>query len=77
MREYIISVTREVLEKETLTVDEFVERVRGIEEIVAPESFGKRVQVKYDGSIEDLYDALGYTPCQVHIETLIPHRPID
>jgi len=68
MNEYNLGITREALKKGDPTIDVFVEKVKGVEGIVVPDTFGKRVQVKYMGSIQELYDVLGYSPEQVHIE---------
>ena len=76
MNKYILAITREAIKQKEFSIDDFVENVKGVEDLVAPDSFGKRVQVEYSGTIGELYESLGYTPNQVHIEKYIEHNPL-
>lgn len=74
MEKYILAITREAQQRKQVSIDEFVEAVRGIPSIEVPDSFGKRVQVQYPGTMEELRDCLGEYSPYVHIEKAVEHK---
>lgn len=76
MNKYVISIERTNLKKEVITIDDLFERVQNVEGITAPEKPMKRLVVEYTGTRKELYDALGYTSSQVHIEDYVQDHHI-
>jgi len=68
-----------VLRTRTVKEEEFHQRISELEGLVIVGAHGKNAQVKYQGSVEELYQALGYSEKEVIIEPLrnipLPTQP--
>lgn len=73
LQEYVIRRTKTVKEKE------FHTKISELEGLVIVGEYGKMAQVKYAGTVEDLYQSLGYQKNEVIIEPLrtvpLPTQP--
>ena len=76
MAEYVLRIGTSALQKKELTIDEVVRKLQNIEGLTITTPAEKTMQVKYDGTIEDLYALLGYNAKQLVIADLaIYHLP--
>jgi hypothetical protein len=71
---YVVAIARKA--RSILSVEDFHQKLDGVEGLVRQGDDAARQRVTFEGSIEELYQKLGYTREQVHIETIQKRYPL-